>query len=142
MNVLILANAYLIARDCKTRMVREVTSCPSTTEDTKVTKAMRPTFRFIKPPGYFGIVCYSLHQNAFGLPRLKNGQGHLRADWEAHSRPSNRAGGTQAMLADHAELTREHLSELENGKKEIGVRALERITQALELNLHDFFDGF
>jgi DNA-binding Xre family transcriptional regulator len=46
------------------------------------------------------------------------------------------------MLADHAELTREHLSELENGKKEIGVRALERITQALELNLHDFFDGF
>lgn len=51
-------------------------------------------------------------------------------------------GWTQAMLADHAELTREHLSELENGHKEIGVRALEKIVQALELNLPTFFDGF
>ena len=49
---------------------------------------------------------------------------------------------THAMLADHAELTREHLSELENGHKEIGVRALEKIAQALELNLHQFFEGF
>jgi transcriptional regulator with XRE-family HTH domain len=46
------------------------------------------------------------------------------------------------MLADHAELTREHLSELENGHKEIGVRALEKIVQALELNLSTFFEGF
>jgi len=51
-------------------------------------------------------------------------------------------GWTQAMLADHAELTREHLSELENGHKEIGVRALEKIVQALELNLPTFFEGF
>ncbi len=49
---------------------------------------------------------------------------------------------TQAMLADHAELAREHLSELENGHKEIGVRALEKIAQALDLNLHQFFEGF
>ena len=49
---------------------------------------------------------------------------------------------TQAMLADHAELTREHLSELENGHKEIGVRALEKIAQALGMNLHQFFEGF
>ena len=49
---------------------------------------------------------------------------------------------TQAMLADHAELTREHLSELENGHKEIGVRALEKIAQALGLSLHQFFEGF
>jgi len=41
---------------------------------------------------------------------------------------------TQAMLADHAELTREHLSELEGGKKEIGARALERIIRALDLS--------
>jgi transcriptional regulator with XRE-family HTH domain len=46
------------------------------------------------------------------------------------------------MLADHAELTREHLSELENGHKEIGVRALEKIVGALDLNLHQFFEGF
>jgi transcriptional regulator with XRE-family HTH domain len=48
-------------------------------------------------------------------------------------------GWTQAMLADHAELTREHLSELENGHKEIGVRALEKIAQALEVSLREFF---
>jgi transcriptional regulator with XRE-family HTH domain len=48
---------------------------------------------------------------------------------------------TQAMLADHADLTREHLSELENGHKEMGVRALEKIVQALDLNLHQFFEG-
>ena len=45
------------------------------------------------------------------------------------------------MLADHAELTREHLSELENGRKEIGVKALERLAKALELNLQQFFEG-
>ena len=44
------------------------------------------------------------------------------------------------MLADHAELTREHLSELENGHKEIGVRALEKITQALNTPLQQFFE--
>lgn len=47
---------------------------------------------------------------------------------------------TQAMLADHAELTREHLSELENGHKEIGIRALEKISQALDVSLHQFFE--
>jgi transcriptional regulator with XRE-family HTH domain len=45
------------------------------------------------------------------------------------------------MLADHSELTREHLSELENGHKEIGVRALEKIVLALNLNLEQFFSG-
>jgi transcriptional regulator with XRE-family HTH domain len=49
---------------------------------------------------------------------------------------------TQVMLADHAELTREHLSELENGHKEIGIRSLERIAQALDTTLHQFFEGF
>ena len=51
-------------------------------------------------------------------------------------------GWTQTMLADHAELTREHLSELENGHKEIGVRTLEKIAQALGMGLHQFFEGF
>ena len=45
------------------------------------------------------------------------------------------------MLADHAGLTREHLSELENGKKEIGARTLDRIAKALETRLTQFFDG-
>ena len=51
-------------------------------------------------------------------------------------------GWTQAMLADHAELTREHLSELENGHKEIGIRALEKIARALGVSLAKFFEGF
>ena len=45
------------------------------------------------------------------------------------------------MLADLVELTREHLSELENGHKEIGVRMLEKICNALDLSLHRFFEG-
>ena len=45
------------------------------------------------------------------------------------------------MLADHAELTREHLSELENGHKEIGARSLERIANALGVKLAQFFEG-
>lgn len=50
-------------------------------------------------------------------------------------------GWTQTLLADHAALAREHLSELENGHKEIGVRALERIVKALDLTLVQFFEG-
>ena len=38
---------------------------------------------------------------------------------------------TQQVLADHAELSREHLAELEAGKKEAGVRTLERLARAL-----------
>jgi transcriptional regulator with XRE-family HTH domain len=49
-------------------------------------------------------------------------------------------GMTQVMLADHAQITREHLSELENGKKEIGVRILERIVSSLGVSLSAFFD--
>jgi transcriptional regulator with XRE-family HTH domain len=49
-------------------------------------------------------------------------------------------GMTQVILADHAQITREHLSELENGKKEIGVRVLERIVSSLGISLSVFFD--
>jgi transcriptional regulator with XRE-family HTH domain len=45
------------------------------------------------------------------------------------------------MLADHADVAREHLSELERGRKEIGLRALERIANALDVSLHQFFEG-
>jgi transcriptional regulator with XRE-family HTH domain len=45
------------------------------------------------------------------------------------------------MLADHAGMTREHLSELENGKKEIGARTLDRVADALDVKLTHFFEG-
>jgi transcriptional regulator with XRE-family HTH domain len=49
-------------------------------------------------------------------------------------------GMTQVILADHAQITREHLSEIENGKKEIGVRILERIVSAFGMSLSAFFN--
>jgi transcriptional regulator with XRE-family HTH domain len=49
---------------------------------------------------------------------------------------------TQQMLADHADIGQDHLSELERGKKEIGIRALERIAEALDVRLKQFFEDF
>ena len=46
------------------------------------------------------------------------------------------------MLADHAELAREYLSQLEHGRKEIGLRALDRLTRALGVTLEEFFSGY
>ena len=50
-------------------------------------------------------------------------------------------GVTQVVLADLSQIAREHLSELENGHKEVGLRTLNQITEALGISLHDFFLG-
>jgi putative transcriptional regulator len=47
---------------------------------------------------------------------------------------------TQQILADHAELTREHISAIETARSEPGLRALERIAVALETPLRDLID--
>ena len=44
-------------------------------------------------------------------------------------------GWTQQLLADHADLTREHINKLETGQVEPGLRALERIASALNSTL-------
>jgi transcriptional regulator with XRE-family HTH domain len=44
------------------------------------------------------------------------------------------------MLADHASLTREHISAVETGRAEPGLRALDRIAGALEISLRDLID--
>ncbi len=49
---------------------------------------------------------------------------------------------TQQMLADHAGIGQDHLSELERGRKEIGIKTLERIAEALDVSLERFFKGF
>jgi transcriptional regulator with XRE-family HTH domain len=49
---------------------------------------------------------------------------------------------TQKMLADFAQIGQDHLSELERGKKEIGMRVLERIAAALSVRLGKFFEDF
>ena len=46
------------------------------------------------------------------------------------------------MLADHADVGQDHLSELERGKKEIGILVLARIAAALDVRLEKFFEGF
>jgi transcriptional regulator with XRE-family HTH domain len=46
-------------------------------------------------------------------------------------------GWSQQLLADHAELERAHLSRLEEGKREPGLRVLERIARALEVEIED-----
>ena len=46
-------------------------------------------------------------------------------------------GWSQQMLASHAELERAHLSRLEEGVKEAGLRVLERIASAMEVGVED-----
>jgi transcriptional regulator with XRE-family HTH domain len=49
-------------------------------------------------------------------------------------------GWTQQVLADHAELTREHLAELEAGRKEAGIRTVARIARALDVKIASLLD--
>jgi len=48
-------------------------------------------------------------------------------------------GWTQQILADHAEMNREHLSDIENGKYDPSSGTVEKIAEALEINLETFF---
>jgi transcriptional regulator with XRE-family HTH domain len=49
-------------------------------------------------------------------------------------RAARRAKGwSQQFLADHADLTREHINRIEDGRKEMGIRTLKRIADALDL---------
>lgn len=47
---------------------------------------------------------------------------------------------TQQILADHANLTREHISAIETARAEPGLKALDRIALALEVPLRDLLD--
>lgn len=47
---------------------------------------------------------------------------------------------TQQILADHAQLTRETVSNAEGARCEIGLRALLRIAEVLEVRLRDLVD--
>jgi transcriptional regulator with XRE-family HTH domain len=49
---------------------------------------------------------------------------------------------TQDVLAGLAGIGQDHLSELERGKKEAGIRVLERIAVALNVRLGKFFEDF
>lgn len=47
---------------------------------------------------------------------------------------------SQQLLADHAQVAREHVCRIEDGQKELGLRTLERIAQALEVKAKDLLD--
>jgi putative transcriptional regulator len=46
-------------------------------------------------------------------------------------------GWSQQMLADHAQVERAHLTRLEEGVKEAGLRVLERLADALGVGIED-----
>lgn len=46
-------------------------------------------------------------------------------------------GWRQIDLAAHAELSKTHVNELERGKREVGVNALERLAGALDTKISD-----
>jgi transcriptional regulator with XRE-family HTH domain len=46
-------------------------------------------------------------------------------------------GWSQQLLADHAEVERAHLARLEEGKREAGLRVLERIATALDVGIEE-----
>jgi transcriptional regulator with XRE-family HTH domain len=50
-------------------------------------------------------------------------------------------GWSQQVLADHAQMNREHLSDLENGKYEPTAGLLERIAKAMDVTLEQLFRG-
>jgi transcriptional regulator with XRE-family HTH domain len=50
-------------------------------------------------------------------------------------------GWRQIDLAAHAELSKTHINELEAGKREVGLKALERLAEALDLKISDLMKG-
>ena len=50
-------------------------------------------------------------------------------------------GWTQQQLADMAGIGRVHVSELENGKREAGLRMLERLASTFGIRISDLIDG-
>jgi len=46
-------------------------------------------------------------------------------------------GWRQIDLAAHAELSKTHVNELERGKREVGLNALERLAEALDMKISD-----
>ncbi len=50
-------------------------------------------------------------------------------------------GWRQIDLAVHAELSKTHICEIETAKREIGLEALKRIADALEVTLSKLLEG-
>ena len=52
----------------------------------------------------------------------------------------NKLGLSQEAFADKAGIDRTYINSVENGRRNISIKNLEKITKALNLPLKDFFD--
>jgi len=50
-------------------------------------------------------------------------------------------GWTQQQLADMTDIGRVHVPELENGRREAGLRMLERLAETFEISVSDLLKG-
>ena len=50
-------------------------------------------------------------------------------------------GISQEALANKAEIDRTYVTDVENGRRNISIENLEKLVNALEVNLKDFFDN-
>ena len=54
----------------------------------------------------------------------------------------NAKGWSQDELSHQSGVDRAYLSEVESGKKNVGVTRLQSIAQALEVDIRDLFEGY
>ncbi len=52
----------------------------------------------------------------------------------------NKLGVSQEELADIANLDRTYITSVESGKRNISIANIEKLSKALNISLHDFFD--
>ncbi|MGY3214089.1 helix-turn-helix domain-containing protein [Mucilaginibacter sp. HD30] len=53
----------------------------------------------------------------------------------------NNIGISQEALANKAEIDRTYVTDVENGRRNISIELLLKITSALEISIKDFFDA-
>jgi len=53
----------------------------------------------------------------------------------------NNIGISQEALANKAEIDRTYVTDVENGRRNISIELLHKITSALEISIKDFFDA-
>jgi transcriptional regulator with XRE-family HTH domain len=53
----------------------------------------------------------------------------------------NNIGISQEALANKAEIDRTYITDVENGRRNISIELLFKITSALEISIKDFFDA-
>lgn len=53
----------------------------------------------------------------------------------------NQIGLSQEALANKAEIDRTYITDVENGRRNISIQNIEKLAEALQISLKDFFDS-